>query len=226
MNNFDVEDVFSALRDDVNEFLGTVAKDTVESKNYAFLAIIAEIGSRTNVFLDELQGSLTTSTANYSLLEPAIIDAEEVETIPETEVAEVVSKKTTWKISRPKRTFSIPNDETRNWIFNYLGKRGGTSLKEDLLKDFYKEFSSRFSADEIVRRGKNYPWRAQIFHRVSEMRETTVDDANNQVESLMVPNAGSQKDYYHLSKYGLDLYNANQRKVEKHAKQMEMEMEG
>ena len=73
MENFDFECIQLSLKDAVNETLGDVAKDSIESNNYHLLHAIAKIGIDVNSFLDGLFLSYS-SIEHLPLIEAELVN--------------------------------------------------------------------------------------------------------------------------------------------------------
>lgn len=199
MKNFSLQPVFEMMQGSINIVLGEHAKALIEQNDYEMLGKIAEIGEMTSSFLDDLSDVIHSGEE----------DSESVATIDEPEVVEaevVEAKETESKVSKPKFVFSVPNQETKDWIFDYLGKRGGKSYIEDMLFDFFKDYHQVFTKAEI----EDGEWREHIFRRVCEMRKNKPNAKN-----ILVPTNGKRLDYYELSKYGMELYQKQVKKAEK-----------
>lgn len=207
MENFDFECIQLSLKDAVNETLGDVAKDSIESNNYHLLHAIAKIGIDVNSFLDGLFLSYS-SIEHLPLIEAELVN----ENNDEPETVEVVTKESP-RVSNPKSVFSVSNEETKDWIFDYIGKRGGRALITDVCDEFYKAYSHLFTARELAIDSKNNSiWKKHVYRRVCDMRVST--DKKNKSHYLIVPTFGRRCDYYELSTYGARLYQQELKKVE------------
>ena len=149
MKNEILQPVIETLQYKVNSTLGEFAKAFIERSDYETLGSIAKIGIDVNSFLDGLFLSFS-SLEQLPLIEAELI----IENDDEPEVVEVVTKESP-RVSNPKSVFSVSNEETKNWIFDYLGKRGGRALIADVCDEFYKAYSHLFTARELEIDSKN-----------------------------------------------------------------------
>jgi hypothetical protein len=207
MKNEILQPVIETLQYKVNSTLGEFAKAFIERSDYETLGSIAKIGIDVNSFLDGLFLSFS-SLEQLPLIEAELI----IENDDEPEVVEVVTKDSP-RVSNPKSVFSVSNEETKNWIFDYLGKRGGRALIADVCDEFYKAYSHLFTARELAIDSKNNSiWKKHVYRRVCDMRVST--DKKNKSHYLIVPTFGRRCDYYELSTYGARLYQQELKKVE------------
>lgn len=198
MEKFNFQPVFETMQGCVNVVLSEHAKALIEMNDYQTLAKIAEIGELTTSFFEGL-----ATTIHF--------DAESISTtdIPEKVVQAEVTEDSAVKLAsdvttnnpKTKKKFSVSNIESKTWIFNYLGKRGGRAKIKDTYLDFWKEFHYKFTEDEL----KNKEWESHVSRRVCEMRETK-DSKGQKVQPLIEPTHGKRSDYYALSEYGMRSY--------------------
>ena len=213
MENIDLDSIYLSLKDSVNETLGDVAKYSIEGNNYQLLHIIAKIGIDVNAYID---GMFVPSSNNVAVIEAEIVEenvdtptiTDEVET--PTETAEVV----TTKQPKPKKKFSVSNEVSKTWIYNYLGRRGGEALIQDTYDDFAIDFQHEMTQEEII----NKLHKSHVSRRVCEMREVK-DRKGKPVKPLIVPLNGTRGEYYTLTEYGLQRYKAQVEKTEQSKKQ-------
>lgn len=210
MKNEILQTIIDTLQCKVDVALGAFANEFIERSDYEALGLIAKIGENTTSYFDGL-----ATTIHYNDKSVATIDVQEVvdaEVVNETAKDTVETPESPVYIE-PYTMFSIPVDETKEWILDYLGKRGGQSLIEDLCEAYYKEFSHRFMESEIITKR----WRENIFKRVFEMRKV-----KKGVINLIVPTNGKRSQYYQLSKHGLQQYAQKVKRLEKTSGQLEM----
>jgi hypothetical protein len=219
MENFDLECIHLSLKDAVNETLGDVAKDSIEGSNFQLLHIIAKLGIDLNTFIDGM--FISPATVNVIEAHQAktaeteeVYDAVEVEEVENASDDLEESYTATHQAPKSKFKYSLSVEETKEWIYNYLGKRGGSALYKDVLKQYYNEFSHGFSEKEL----EDEKWKSNIYHRVSEMRRT-----KNKIINLIEPLNGKRSDYYTLTVYALKNYEAETRKLESKVRQVTMD---
>ncbi len=191
-----LQPVIEALQFKVNSTLGVFAGEFIEQSDYESLGLLANLGIDLNAYIDTILQSYSSPDATL-VIDAEIVDetARTVET--PTKVAEVKVK----QAPKPKYKFSVPNSECKNWIFDYLGKRGGQATQEDTYKDFFTSHKHLMTAQEI--RTKFH--KRQVQRRVCEMRFTE-DSKNNPINALIEPYTGKKDEYYTLTKYGMELY--------------------
>jgi hypothetical protein len=210
MEKFNFLPVFEMMQGSIKIVLGEHAKALIEQGDYHALSRIAQIGAFTTEYLDDLSDDIHDdyegSGAILTIVKPELFEAELVE-----------AEETESKESKPKFVFSVPNQETKDWIFDYLGKRGGKSYIEDMLFDFFKDYHQVITKAEI----EDGEWREHIFRRVCEMRKNKPNAKN-----ILVPTNGKRLDYYELSKYGMELYQKQVKKVEKQLSLPDLEITG
>lgn len=199
MENFELKSIYTYVKDAVNEALGKVAKDSVESSNFQTLQLIAKIGIDLNSYMDGLFNPPSNVVVDAEKDEEAAKDSDE--DTAENTSGEAPQDEKVSTLPKPKNYFSVPNSVSKEWIFNYLGRRGGTANTPDLYNDYFNEYKHRMTEKEI----KTNQHIKHINRRVSEMREV-VDKKGNLVNPLIEPFTGKKTTYYSLSKYGMEQY--------------------
>ena len=202
MNNFSLEPVFLTLQENVNITLGEFAKAFIEQNDYQMLAKIAEIGETTTAFFNDFSDVIHQE------------DSDDVDIIEEpTEPKQSVHSR-----KSPPSDYSVDETELKNWIYNYVGSRGGKTLKDDLANAFYNEFSSKFNTyDLTMSKDNKVKWKQNIAHRVGTLRKE---------EILEKSKPGETYHYYILTPEYLALYKAQVAKIEKQLSLPDLEITG
>jgi hypothetical protein len=165
MENFDLDSIYLSLKDSVNETLGDVAKDSIEGNNYQLLHIIAKIGIDVNAYID---GMFAPSSNDVAVIKAEVVD-ENVETSTTT-ADEVVTNKR----SCIRGGYGVDANTVKNWVEEYLLKRGGRALKNDLYEMFYKTFSKQFNAYDISNGSDKPKWKQNVCDRIQTMRKNGI----------------------------------------------------
>jgi hypothetical protein len=145
MKNISLEPVFLSMQESINNVLSEYVKALVANSDYDSLSAIAEIGKKTNTFLDELCNSVHPNSVSD------VVEAVK----PNTEVIN-------------SRLYSI---DIQSWICNYLFKRNGRALKTDVLESFFKEFGSEFSPYDYEKVGDAQRWETVVWKKVGRLRK-------------------------------------------------------
>jgi len=198
MKNEILQPVIETLQYKVNSTLGEFAKAFIERSDFEALGLIAKIGESTTSYFEGL------STIVH-------FDEESVVTIDAPDVVEAEQP------TDPKE-YSVNEKDLMNWIYNYVGSRGGKALKDDLSNAFYNEFSSGFNAyDLTLSKDNKFKWKQNIAHRVSDLR----------VDGILEPSiAGETYHYYILTPKYLALYKTQVAKIEEQLSLPDLEMTG
>jgi hypothetical protein len=198
MKNEILQPVIETLQYKVNSTLGEFAKAFIERSDFEALGLIAKIGESTTSYFDGL-----SSIIHY--------DEESVVTIDAPDVVEAEQP------THPKE-YSVNEKDLMNWIYNYVGSRGGKALKDDLSSAFYNEFSSGFNAyDLTLSKDNKFKWKQNIAHRVSDLR----------VDGILEPSiAGETYHYYILTPKYLALYKTQVAKIEEQLSLPDLEITG
>jgi hypothetical protein len=198
MKNEILQPVIETLQYKVNSTLGEFAKAFIERSDFEALGLIAKIGESTTSYFEGL------STIVH-------FDEESVVTIDAPDVVEAE------KPTDPKE-YSVNEKDLMNWIYNYVGSRGGKALKDDLSNAFYNEFSSGFNAyDLTLSKDNKFKWKQNIAHRVSDLR----------VDGILEPSiAGETYHYYILTPKYLALYKTQVAKIEEQLSLPDLEITG
>ncbi len=198
MKNEILQPVIETLQYKVNSTLGEFAKAFIERSDFEALGLIAKIGESTTSYFEGL------STIVH-------FDEESVVTIDTPDVVEAE------KPTDPKE-YSVNEKDLMNWIYNYVGSRGGKALKDDLSNAFYNEFSSGFNAyDLTLSKDNKFKWKQNIAHRVSDLR----------VDGILEPSiAGETYHYYILTPKYLALYKTQVAKIEEQLSLPDLEITG
>jgi hypothetical protein len=198
MKNEILQPVIETLQYKVNSTLGEFAKAFIERSDFEALGLIAKIGESTTSYFDGL-----SSIIHY--------DEESVVTIDAPDVVEAEQP------TDPKE-YSVNEKDLMNWIYNYVGSRGGKALKDDLSNAFYNEFSSGFNAyDLTLSKDNKFKWKQNIAHRVSDLR----------VDGILEPSiAGETYHYYILTPKYLALYKTQVAKIEEQLSLPDLEITG
>jgi hypothetical protein len=198
MKNEILQPVIETLQYKVNSTLGEFAKAFIERSDFEALGLIAKIGESTTSYFEGL-----STIVHY--------DEESVVTIDAPDVVEVEQP------TDPKE-YSVNEKDLMNWIYNYVGSRGGKALKDDLSNAFYNEFSSGFNAyDLTLSKDNKFKWKQNIAHRVSDLR----------VDGILEPSiAGETYHYYILTPKYLALYKTQVAKIEEQLSLPDLEITG
>jgi hypothetical protein len=198
MKNEILQPVIETLQYKVNSTLGEFAKAFIERSDFEALGLIAKIGESTTSYFEGL------STIVH-------FDEESVVTIDAPDVVEAEQP------TDPKE-YSVNEKDLMNWIYNYVGSRGGKALKDDLSNAFYNEFSSGFNAyDLTLSKDNKFKWKQNIAHRVSDLR----------VDGILEPSiAGETYHYYILTPKYLALYKTQVAKIEEQLSLPDLEITG
>ena len=198
MKNEILQPVIETLQYKVNSTLGEFAKAFIERSDFEALGLIAKIGESTTTYFEGL------STIVH-------FDEESVVTIDTPDVVEAEQP------TDPKE-YSVNEKDLMNWIYNYVGSRGGKALKDDLSNAFYNEFSSGFNAyDLTLSKDNKFKWKQNIAHRVSDLR----------VDGILEPSiAGETYHYYILTPKYLALYKTQVAKIEEQLSLPDLEITG
>jgi hypothetical protein len=198
MKNEILQPVIETLQYKVNSTLGEFAKAFIERSDFEALGLIAKIGESTTSYFEGL------STIVH-------FDEESVVTIDAPDVVEAEQP------TDPKE-YSVNEKDLMNWIYNYVGSRGGKALKDDLSNAFYNEFSSGFNAyDLTLSKDNKFKWKQNIAHRVSDLR----------VDGILEPSiAGETYHYYILTPQYLALYKTQVAKIEEQLSLPDLEITG
>ena len=198
MKNEILQPVIETLQYKVNSTLGEFAKAFIERSDFEALGLIAKIGESTTSYFEGL------STIVH-------FDEESVVTIDAPDVVEAEQP------TDPKE-YSVNEKDLMNWIYNYVGSRGGKTLKDDLANAFYNEFSSGFNAyDLTLSKDNKFKWKQNIAHRVSELR-------NDGILEPSIP--GETYHYYILTPKYLALYKTQVAKIEEQLTLPDIEITG
>jgi hypothetical protein len=204
MKNEILQPVIETLQYKVNSTLGEFAKAFIERSDFEALGLIAKIGESTTSYFDGL-----SSIIHY--------DEESVVTIDAPDVVEAEQPTKPKQPIEPKE-YSVNEKDLMNWIYNYVGSRGGKALKDDLSNAFYNEFSSGFNAyDLTLSKDNKFKWKQNIAHRVSDLR----------VDGILEPSiAGETYHYYILTPKYLALYKTQVAKIEEQLSLPDLEITG
>lgn len=198
MKNEILQPVIQTLQYKVNTTLGEFAKAFIERNDYETLGFIANIGIDLNTYID---GIFQTYSGNADVIE-----------------AQVIEEPTEPKQPIEPKEYSVNEKDLMNWIYNYVGSRGGKALKDDLANAFYNEFSSGFNAyDLTLSKDNKFKWKQNIAHRVSELRN----------DGILEPSiAGETYHYYILTPKYLALYKTQVAKIEEQLTLPDIEITG
>lgn len=204
MKNEILQPVIETLQYKVNSTLGEFAKAFIERSDFEALGLIAKLGESTTSYFDGL-----SSIIHY--------DEESVVTIDASDVVEAEQPTQPKQPIEPKE-YSVNEKDLMNWIYNYVGSRGGKALKDDLSNAFYNEFSSGFNAyDLTLSKDNKFKWKQNIAHRVSDLR----------IDGILEPSiAGETYRYYILTPKYLALYKTQVAKIEEQLSLPDLEITG
>jgi len=221
MKNEILQPIIETLQYKVNSTLGVFAKAFIERNDYETLGFIANIGIDLNTYIDGIFQTYSspnavivinaevvdetdetpTEATNKATTETPTEATNKATTETPTEATNKVAEVKVRQSPKKKFKFSVPNLYTKDWIFDYLGKRGGQSAPDDIYKDFFKGHKHLMTAEEI----RNKLYIRHISRRVCEMR-VNEDSKKNPINALIQPYTGKKTEYYALTKYGMELY--------------------
>ena len=168
MNNEIYQNIIKTLQYKVDVTLGVFAKEFIERSDYETLALIAKIGESTTSYFEGL------STIVHFDEEPTTTI--EVHEVPQENKTEDISTET---LKSTKRTcirggYGVEVNVVEKWVEEYLLKRGGRALKNDLYGMFYKTFSNQFNAYDLSN-GRDKPkWKQNVCDRIQTMRKNGI----------------------------------------------------
>ena len=197
-NYFPVQDV---LRTSINTSLEEFVSAFMKAQDYDSVLLMAEVGKKTTAFIDELFDNLNSDNFNIKTVEADVAEEAEVEV---SKVTTGTKRKSHFRrISGKPELYGLTREETKDWIFNYLGSRGGKAHIEDVYGDFFKQNYQRFNAYDFDSKAGKPNWKQNITHRIATMR---LNDGIN--TPLVEPvGKGPESKYYVLTKWALSVYN-------------------
>jgi hypothetical protein len=168
MNNEIYQNIIKTLQYKVDVTLGVFAKEFIERSDYETLALIAKIGESTTSYFEGL------STIVHFDEEPTTTI--EVHEVPQEIVTEDISTET---LKSTKRTcirggYGVEINVVEKWVKEYLFKRGGRALKNDLYDMFYKTFSNQFNAYDLSNGSDKPKWKQNVCDRIQTMRKNGI----------------------------------------------------
>ena len=201
--SYDYFPVQDSLQTSINVTLEQFINAFLKNKDYDSVLLMAEIGKKTTVFVNELFDQIHDAEANIIAVQPVeVAIAEEVVEAVEVEV--VNTKPINPRVSKPKRRASSPRvnnspevygvsrQETKDWIFNYIGARGGRAHQDDVYEDYYKQNLHRFNEHDLAFKNGKANWKQNVTHRVEAMRK----DTTIHIPLLEPVGKGSESKYY------------------------------
>jgi len=168
MNNEIYQNIIKTLQYKVDVTLGTFAKEFIERSDYETLALIAKIGESTTFYFEGL------STIVHFDEEPTTTI--EVHEVPQEIKTEDISTETPKSTKRTcvRGAYGVKANVVEKWVEEYLLKRGGRALKNDLYEMFYKTFSNQFNAYDLSN-GRDKPkWKQNVCDRIQTMRKNGI----------------------------------------------------
>jgi hypothetical protein len=177
MNNEILQPVIETLQYKVNSTLGEFAKAFIERSDYETLGFIASIGFDLNTYID---GVFRTYSSNVDVIEAQLIEEPtntiEVHEVPQEIKTEDISTETPKSTKRTcvRGAYGVKANVVEKWVEEYLLKRGGRALKNDLYEMFYKTFSNQFNAYDLSN-GRDKPkWKQNVCDRIQTMRKNGI----------------------------------------------------
>ena len=165
MKNEILQPVIETLQYKVNSTLGEFAKAFIERSDFEALGLIAKIGESTNSYFDGLSSIIHYNEESVVTIDvPDVVEAEVV-------VTEAVS---TNKRSCLRGGYGVEANTVKEWIKDYLLKRGGRALKNDLYEVFFKTFSNQFNAYDYTNPGDKPKWKQNVCDRIQTLRKDGV----------------------------------------------------
>jgi len=168
MNNEIYQNIIKTLQYKVDVTLGTFAKEFIERSDYEPLALIAKIGESTTFYFEGLSAIVHFDE------EPTT--AIEVHEVPQEIKTEDISTETPKSTKRTcvRGAYGVKANVVEKWVEEYLLKRGGRALKNDLYEMFYKTFSNQFNAYDLSN-GRDKPkWKQNVCDRIQTMRKNGI----------------------------------------------------
>ena len=165
MKNEILQPVIETLQYKVNSTLGEFAKAFIERSDFEALGLIAKIGESTTSYFDGL-----SSIIHYDEESVVTIDAQDV-VEAEVVVPEAVSAN---KRICLRGAYGVDANTVKEWIKDYLIKRGGRALKNDLYEVFFKTFSNQFNAYDYTNPGDKPKWKQNVCDRIQTLRKNGV----------------------------------------------------
>lgn len=168
MKNEIYQNIIKTLQYEVDVTLGAHAKEFIERSDYETLAIIAKIGESTTSYFEGL------STIVHFDEEPTTtIEVHEVPQEIKTEDISTATPKST-KRTCVRGGYGVEVNVVEKWVEEYLLKRGGRALKNDLYGMFYKTFSNQFNAYDLSNGSDKPKWKQNVCDRIQTMRKNGI----------------------------------------------------
>jgi hypothetical protein len=191
MKNEILQPVIETLQCKVNSTLGIFAKTLIERNDYETLGYIANIGNDLNTYIDGIfqtysspnaviviNDKVVDETVETPIEKPAETtnNVAEVHEVPQEIVTEDISTET---LKSTKRTcvrggYGVEINVVEKWVKEYLFKRGGRALKNDLYDMFYKTFSNQFNAYDLSNGSDKPKWKQNVCDRIQTMRKNGI----------------------------------------------------
>lgn len=168
MKNEILQPVIETLQCKVNSTLGEFAKAFIERSDYETLALIAKIGESTTSYFEGLSAIVHFDEEPTTTIE--------VHEVPQEIKTEDISTETPKSNKRTcvRGAYGVEAKVVEKWVEEYLLKRGGRALKNDLYEIFYKTFSNQFNAYDLSN-GRDKPkWKQNVCDRIQTMRKNGI----------------------------------------------------
>ena len=165
MKNEILQPVIETLQYKVNSTLGEFAKAFIERSDFEALGLIAKIGESTTSYFEGL-----STIVHFDEESVVTIEVHEVPQEIKTEDISTETPKST-KRTCVRGAYVVEANVVEKWVEEYLLKRGGRALKNDLYEMFYKTFSNQFNAYDLSN-GRDKPkWKQNVCDRIQTMRK-------------------------------------------------------
>ena len=188
MKNEILQSIVDTLQCKVDLALGAFANEFIERSDYETLGVIAKIGENTTSYFEGLSSIIHINE-----------ESDDVNEVPEEIKTEEISTETpkSTKRSCVRGGYGVDSDTAKKWIKDYLLKRGGRALKNDLYEVFFKTFSNQFNAYDFSNAGDKPKWKQNVCDRVQSLRKDGV---------VAKSENGTEYNYYTLE---LEFYKKN-----------------
>ena len=204
MKNQAVLSLFHALTDNTNDTFSSAVKKLADENDYEGIRQLSHIWAKFDTFIDVLDEDYTNGQSKL-IFEKSVNtkDSDSITTVDEPEIieAEIVTKRVTSENQRlPREVYP----KMKNFIFNYIGKRGGRTSIQDLAYAFHNEFKSHFTDYHYTLvNATTTRWQHKLYDQVKTMR----------IKGII--SAESSRQDYELTPKALKSYNRAAVKVEK-----------
>jgi hypothetical protein len=165
MKNEILQSIVDTLQCKVDLALGAFANEFIERSDYETLGVIAKIGENTTSYFEGLSSIVHINEKSDAVNE-----------VPEEIKTEEISTETPKSTKRTcvRGGYGIEANVVEKWVKEYLFKRGGRALKNDLYDMFYKTFSNQFNAYDLSNGSDKPKWKQNVCDRIQTMRKKNI----------------------------------------------------